>query len=366
MSESGAFCPRCGDAFENSSSGGMREGDESRVLCDSCYLSDFDLVSSPETLTLTVCTQCGSIQRDDVWIDPSDDDITALAIEEVQESVGIHVDADDVAWAVQPEQIDENHLRIIATFTGWVRNQRVEEEIEVPVTITRGTCSRCGKIAGDYYAGIIQVRATDRELQPEEKQRAKSITNSVVADMRESGDREVFVSEITDVPGGIDIKISTTKIGERVARQVTAEFGGEYTTSETLVTEDSDGNEVYRVNYAVRLPRFVAGDIIDPADENGPVVVESTRTNLKGTRLTTGEPFDVPGATDTTGMKRVGSMDEKQSTTLVAVEDEYAIQVLDPDTYQSVSIPNPSFVDETSETIAVVKISQGVFAVPND
>lgn len=366
MSGSGAFCPRCGEEFDHPTSTGGTASHQSRVLCDACYLSEFDLVSPPEQLTISVCTQCGSFKRDGTWIDSSDDDITDVAIDAVQQSVGVHIDADDVTWAVQPEHIDQNHLRILATFSGWVRNQRIEEEIEVSVTITRGTCSRCGKIAGDYYAGIVQVRASERELQSVEKERTKTIANSVVADMRESGNREAFLSEITEVPGGIDIKISTTKIGERVARQIVAEFGGNYSTSETLVTEDSDGNEVYRVNYAIRLPRFVQGDIIDPADDDGPVVVESTLTNLKGTRLTTGEPFNVPKSSDISEMERVGSMDDRQSATFVAVEDEYAIQVLDPETYQPITIPNPSFVNEASETVSVVKLPQGVFPVPND
>ncbi len=367
MSESGTFCPRCGDEFAQSTpTGRSMGGDKSRVLCDSCYLSEFDLVSAPEQLSITVCTQCGSIQKNESWVDPSNDDITAVAIEEVQESVGIHVDAKNVTWGVEPEHIDQNHLRVIATFAGWVRDQRVEEQIEVPVTIARGTCSRCGKIAGDYYAGIIQVRATERAVLSTEKERAKAITRSVVADMRDAGDRDAFVSEISDVPGGIDIKISSTKIGERVARKVIEEFGGEYSTSETLVTEDSDGNEVYRVNYAVRLPEFVQGDIINPADEKGPVIVESAQTNLKGTRLTTGEPYDVPTSSDTAEVERVGSIDDSQSTTLVAVEDNYAIQVLDPETFQAITIPNPSFVDESSDTVSVVKTPQGVFAVPNE
>jgi nonsense-mediated mRNA decay protein 3 len=184
--------------------------------------------------------------------------------------------------------------------------------------------------------------------------------------MREAGDRDAFLSEITTVPGGIDIKISSTKIGERVARKIITEFGGSYSTSETLVTEDSDGNEVYRVNFAIRLPAFVPGDIINPPDDNGPVVVENAQTDLKGTRLITGNPFEMPASSDLSSVERVGSVDDEQSTTLVTVEDEYAIQILDPDTYQPITIPNPTFLYETSGTISVIKVQQGVFPVPND
>lgn len=367
MSDSGAFCPKCGEVLEDhGNTGRVGQTNQAQVLCDSCYLEDFELVNPPAELSLVQCTQCGAIQTNDTWIDPSSEDITDIAIQEIQDSVGVHIDAENVSWAVQPEQINQNQLRVTAVFTGWVRGERVEEEIVVPVSISRGTCSRCGRIAGNYYAGVVQVRASDRELQPVEERRAKTIATNVVSAMRDNGDRDAFLTEITAVPGGIDIKVSTTKIGERISRRIIDEFGGTYSTAETLVTEDEDGNEVYRVNHSVRLPRFVAGDIINPNDGNGPVLVESNQTNLKGIRLTTGDAFDLPASGDVAGIERVGSVDQKEPTTLVSIEDEFAIQVLDPDTYQPKTIPYPSFVDEDAKELPVVKIPLGLFAVPNE
>ena len=88
------------------------------------------------------------------------------------------------------------------------------------------------------------------------------------------GDRDAFVTEVSRAPAGVDVKLSTTKLGKTVATRIRQEFGGEVSDSETLVTEDEDGNEVYRVTYAVRLPPYPAGTVIQPEGED-PVLVRS-------------------------------------------------------------------------------------------
>ncbi len=366
MSDTGEFCPRCGDPVlhrEEPLPGTPR--DRERLLCDACYFEDFDLVDAPERIEVDVCSQCGAVHQGNRWVDIGARDYTDVAIEEVSAALGVHLDAEDVSWAVDPEQVDQNTIRMHCQFSGLVRGTYLEEEVVVPVLISRGTCRRCGRIAGGYYAGEVQVRATGRTPTAEEIDRAEEIARELVADHEADGDRDAFVTDIDETPEGPTIKLSTNSLASTVADRITREFGGTVEDHPTLVTEDEDGNEVYRVTFAVRLPKFVPGDVIDPEDGDGPVLVRSAKGNLKGVRLTSGEPYEAAyedGATP--DARKLGTREDAVETTVVTVEDDHAVQVLDPETYEAKTVARPDFFDPDAETVPALKSRTGLHLLP--
>jgi len=122
MSDSRLFCPRCGDRVEERAEPRPGEPrDPDAVLCDACYFADFDLVDAPERVEVEVCTRCGAVRRDDEWVDVGARDYTDIAIETVTDALGVHVQAEDVTWAVEPEQVDRNTLELHCQFAGVVR-----------------------------------------------------------------------------------------------------------------------------------------------------------------------------------------------------------------------------------------------------
>ncbi|MXV62899.1 hypothetical protein GS429_12640 [Natronorubrum sp. JWXQ-INN-674] len=376
MSESRAFCPRCGDPVPERSAS---EADESAPdplrpgaeveLCDACYFENFDFVDAPDRIDVRVCATCGGVYRGNRWVDVGAEDYTDIAIEEVSEALAVHVDVEDVAWQIEPEQVDPNTIRMHCYFTGVVRGTPVEEQVMVPVKMARQTCTRCGRIAGDYYASIVQIRAEDRTPTTEEIKRAKEIANTIVADMEATGDRNAFVTETTETDDGLNIKVSTNKIGKNISNKMVEEFGGTVNDAETLVTEDSDGNEVYRVTFAVRLPPYTSGDIIDLADDDdddGPVLVRSARGNLKGIRVTTGERYEASYEEgNSPDARKLGDREDAVETTVVTVEDENAVQVLDPETYQAKTVSRPDYFDPDAETVPVLKSRAGLHILPD-
>ncbi|WP_418286280.1 60S ribosomal export protein NMD3 [Halorubrum sp. DTA46] len=368
MSESREFCPRCGDAVPERRDPlpGEPRGRDA-LLCDDCYFEDFDLVDAPDRIEVLVCSGCGAVRRGESWRDVGARDYTDVAVDEVAEALGVHVDATDVEWGVEPEQVDENNVRMHCRFSGVVRGTLRSAEVTVPVKISRGTCDRCGRIAGGYYAGIVQVRADERDLTPAERAEALEIAESYVADQEADGDREAFITEVKETDDGPNIKLSSNRLAQNVATRITEALGGSFESYPTLVTEDGDGNEVYRVTFAVRLPRYAAGEIIDPDDGDGPVLVTSVSGRLQGTRLATGDPYtsafeeaDAPDAT------RLGTREDAAETTVVTVEDANAIQVLDPSTYEAKTVPNPSFVDGDDDTVLAFEHGGTVHLVPEE
>jgi nonsense-mediated mRNA decay protein 3 len=369
MSESARFCPECGESVAVDPDerdlpehvGRTRRRD--RALCDACYLERFDLVSAPDRIEVQVCGSCGAVHRGKRWVDVDARDYTDVAIEEVTEALAVHVDAEDVRWGVDPEQVDPTTVRMHATFSGVVRDTPIEESVTVPVKIAEGTCTRCGRIAGDYYASTVQVRAAGRDPAGEEIQRAREVAEDVVGEMEATGDRDAFITEATETDGGLDLKVSTTKIGHKIADRLIAEFGGSVDASETLVTEDEDGEEVYRVTYAVRLPPYRPGEVIAPGDGEGPILVRSVQGNLKGRRLATGERYEAP-VEDLENATRLGARADATETTLVAVEDDRAVQVLDPETYEPKTIARPNDLDPGADTVRVLKHREGLHVLP--
>jgi nonsense-mediated mRNA decay protein 3 len=365
MSETRTFCPSCGETVEVPED--VRTSRGQPALCDACYFEDFELVDAPDRLEVLYCGECGAVKRGKEWVDLGARDHTDIAVDAVSESLGVHVDAEQVSWRVDPEQVDQTTIRMHCFFSGIVRETPIEAEAMVPVKLATGTCDRCGRMAGDYYAAVVQVRAADRTPSDEELRGAEELAREHLVEREEEGNREAFITEISQTDDGLDMKLSTNELGRGVAQRIVTRFGGALEEYPTLVTEDEDGQEVYRVTFAVRLPPYRQGEIIDPEDGDGPVLVTSARGNLKGTRLRSGDRYEASYEDgDAPDARRLGDVDDAEETTLVAVEDDRAIQVLDPETYETKTIARPDFLDPDAETVPVIRHRDGVDVLPED
>lgn len=366
MSDAREFCPRCGASIPDRAEPlpGEPRGRDA-ALCDACYFEDFELVDAPDRVQVHVCSGCGAIERGNRWVDVGARDYTDVAIEEVTEALSVHVNARDVEWAVEPEQVDETTIRMHCAFSGVVRETPIDAEITVPVKLSYGSCDRCGRIAGGYYASEIQLRADGRTPTEAEVDKAIALAESYVADREATGDRNAFISTVDRTDDGADIQLSTNQLGQGAASRIRDALGGTINNHPTLVTEDGDGNEVYRVTFVVRLPRYTAGDVIDPKDGDGPVLVTSARGTLKGTRLAGGDRYTGSREDGTApDARKIGEVSEAVETTVVAIEDDHAVQILDPETYESITVYRPSFVTHETTTVSVLKDRSGVYIVP--
>jgi len=97
------------------------------------------------------------------------------------------------------------------------------------------------------------------------------------------------------------------------------------------------------------------------------VLVTSVSGRLRGVRLVTGaeytSEFEDAAAPDAT---RLGRRDDAAETTVVTVEDENAIQVLDPVTYEAKTVPNPDFVDGDADSVLAFEHGGKVHLVPEE
>jgi nonsense-mediated mRNA decay protein 3 len=97
------------------------------------------------------------------------------------------------------------------------------------------------------------------------------------------------------------------------------------------------------------------------------VLVTSAHANLKGRRLETGEGYEAsfeegidPDA------RKIGTREDAEYTTVVAVEDDRAVQVLDPETFESKTVPRPEYMDPEADEVPVLKHRNGLHVLPDD
>ncbi len=358
-----APCPSCGAPVEAGARDPTGEGGD---LCADCYFERFELVDHPERVELTVCPTCGAVERGRRWVDVDADDYVDVAVDAVADRIDVHVDARDVHWEVRPERKGETEIDVHAQFSAVVRGRPVEVEHTIPVSIGHGTCERCGRMAGDYHEAVVQVRAADRSPDPDERRGAREAVDAYLAEREAAGDRNAFVSSVESDDDGLDVRVSTAQIGRAVAERIVQRFGGTVDDARELVTEDGDGERLYRMTYRVRLPAFRPGDVID-VGEDAPVIVTNVQGGLTGLHLDSGESFHAPVAGEReTEFHRLGDVEDAAETALVTVEDDHAVQVLDPESYEAVTVPRPPYLDPDAETVPAIHTTAGTYVLPED
>ena len=264
------FCPKCGKQTE--------EFFDS--LCEDCFREGVTLLKPRHLeVSLTVCTHCGGYFKG-----KEQTSIEAVVEESVKKEIrkkygyGCGVLIAGLKTEIGEE---EGRPRVFLTAKAEVKGLEIEESEEVAVVLKRETCERCSRIAGGYYAGIVQIRAEERIPTNEELALAEDIAYL-------SLDEEDFVSKVQMLKEGLDIYVSSMECGRRISRGVVKKLGGGFSESRKLYGR-KDGREIYRVSFSVRLPGFKEGEAV--ALDNHVITVERVieGKGIEGVDTKTGE-----------------------------------------------------------------------------
>jgi nonsense-mediated mRNA decay protein 3 len=83
-------------------------------------------------------------------------------------------------------------------------------------------------------------------------------------------------------------------------------------------------------------------------------------------RVTTGEPYEASYEEgDSPDARKLGTVEDAADATVVTVEDENSIQILDPETYESETVPRPDYVDADAATVPALKSRAGLHVLPD-
>jgi nonsense-mediated mRNA decay protein 3 len=220
---------------------------------------------------------------------------------------------------------DPQRTTVIFTLSGTLWGEPVEKDCSVEVFWNKEQCDRCNRISGNYYEGVIQVRAEGRRPTPTELAAAQRIAAEVEETMQQRGERLSVIVREEETKDGLDLIVSSHQIGDEVAGSIVRAMGGRVTTHPKLAGERA-GRPLYRVTYAVRLPNLTKGDIIWLNRTYGKVIEPGSRT-FRYIDLNTGS-VRVRRSADI--QRLVGNIRDAEETIVAYVEGP-VIGVLDPD-----------------------------------
>ncbi|MBO4551714.1 MAG: hypothetical protein J5673_00745 [Candidatus Methanomethylophilaceae archaeon] len=340
------FCVKCGKEDVETING----------LCLDCFLDGRKLISMPHHVDLMRCANCEEFSVDDQWVrkplNRAVEDIALTTRGVIPEgriaSVGVMVEKQEEKTFVVHVQADVDVSGVIAT-----------DEDSVIVRLKNTVCKRCSRQLGSYYESIIQVRTGEKTLDDDLRDEVvRSVTASV--ETQSKTNRSLFISKVQEVPGGVDIYLSSISLGKTLTRELSETYGAEVKESSSLVGVSSDGQEVYRVTFLLRLPMYHVGDILQFKDRP----YKLTAVNKNG-----GKMIDLYNFRETSIKKfelltvRVlfKAKEVKDATVVSSAPGE--IQVLHPTTYMTKDVRVPKDA-EIGETAPVVEIDDELLYIP--
>ena len=340
------FCVKCGEEDVETING----------LCMNCFLDGRKLISMPHHVDLMRCANCEEFSINDQWVkqklNRAVEDIALTTLSVIPEgkvvSVGVMVEKQEEKTFVVHVQADVDVSGVIAT-----------DEDSVIVRLKNTVCKRCSRQLGSYYESIIQVRTGEKTLDDDLRDEVvRSVTASV--ETQSKTNRSLFISKVQEVPGGVDIYLSSISLGKTLTRELSETYGAEVKESSSLVGVSSDGQEVYRVTFLLRLPLYHVGDVIlfndkpyklTGVNKNGGKMIglyDFRETSIKKFELLT--------------VKVLFKAKDLMDATVVS-SSEKEIQVLHPVSYVTKDVRIPAGA-EIGETVKVAEIEEDLLYVP--
>ena len=323
-----AFCPRCGGP-----AGEGRDG-----LCGKCRLAETRWLECEQRAIHTYCPSCGAQKSGQVWTD-SEQERAELGPGLALSAVRLHPEVRRPQFAVSIREISSNRLMAEVAVSGTLFDEPISDRCTVELVWQKEQCDRCNRIAGSYYEGFVQVRATDRRLTDRELAAATRIAHETEAALQADGDRLSYVSDLQETRDGLDIVVGSQTIGLAISQALAQRLGGRYSTHPKLVGEKA-GRPIYRITYLVRLHAFVRGDVIEVGGTDLEVV-STEGDHVRAVDLATGRNRTVRDEEP----KRLIGHGSDATDALVAYIDDGMLGLIDPVTSAAVEVPRPSWLN---------------------
>ena len=332
------FCVECG-----------REGKLYKNLCEDCFRKKTVLAKMPVDVDAVVCSYCGSLFLKKKWFDSKD-----IIRDSVSYAIRYHDDAEDCNIDVNPLYRDERNAAITVNVRGVIFGLSFMEEHKVEVKIKKAVCSKCSKKFGKYYEAIVQIRAADRKLDENEIKTSFGIAQQIADSM---GGENVFISNYEKIHGGIDLYIGNIGAGRIIAKAVADKYHAKYSESPKLVGR-KNGKDIYRVTFAVRLPKYKTGDFVRV---NGMVFLIKTVSKSKVTGIDLEHHVERFFKSDE--LENAKILPRLMKDAVLVSESEKELQILDPENYKTVTLIKPKYF-KAKETVRILRYKDDIFLVP--
>ncbi len=323
-------------------------------LCEDCFKAKTQVITVPALIDLKLCIHCGARERGKQWLDM--ESLEEAVETTVLDNILLNDDIESPKYEFKFDFEDEKNARVNLIAFINIKGLGIRSEHNIKVRIKNAVCSRCSKIAGDYYEAIVQLRADERELGADELEKATSLIETEAAAMQQN-DRNTFISKIEKVHGGLDLYIGSTQGGRNLAKTLAGSFSGK-TSSHPSFAGHKDGHGIYRTTFLVKIPRYRKGDIVEV---NKKIVKVLGFKTSKVTVLDLAEGLKIYlKPAEFQNAKLIGN-DELLQDAVVISETKRELQILDPDTYKTIDVVKPRNFKCVGDTVKIIKYGENVF-----
>ncbi|MDR3283487.1 MAG: hypothetical protein LBS92_07780, partial [Candidatus Methanoplasma sp.] len=240
-----------------------------------------------------------------------------------------------------------------------VNGCEIRDSASVIVRLKNTVCKRCSRFLGNYYESILQIRTTGKDLPEQLRTEILHRIDSIVTAQSRTN-RQLFITKTELVAGGVDLYLSSISLGRALAKEMGDSYCAETKEAAKLVGQTSDGQDMYRVTYLVRLPDYHVGDVVRFDGR----YYKMTRVSGAG-----GKAIDIVNFRER-AIKRSDMQDVKvyekasglRSATVVSRSRE-EIQVLHPSDYSTLDLRIPED-SEIGDSVKVVDIDGTLYYVP--
>lgn len=337
------FCVECG-----------RESELIDSVCKECYAKKRVMASLPDHVDIHLCAHCSSMLTDKGWKDVGS--VKEAAEIAVEQSLVLMKGARVAEMRVSLDEKDERNLDAKVSLLVVDHGIEFPRELSTIIRLKRGSCTECSKQQGRYYEAILQVRGPERSLPERLEEDIRTLVTSRVASLRKSS-REVFISKTERVKGGLDFYFSTVSSAKGIAKELQDSMCAEYKESSSLWGR-RDGKDIYRMTFLVRLLGFGKGDVIEHKGR-AYFVRGLSRGILHGIDLSTGEERSIK-VKDASVCSLLRTSTEVVKAVVVS-ETKGELQVLDPETMESVQVRKYPGFSRKEEHVRFVKTKLGPF-----
>jgi len=342
-----SFCVKCGRDCEESLNG----------LCIDCWLDGRRLTELPHHVDLKVCTNCGEFMFGDRWVKK---ELTEAVQDAAADALAVIRDAKLVSLGTTYECQDPYVYVVNVHSQCDVMGYLAEDDASTIVRIKNNVCKRCSRQLGSYYEAILQIRTGSKGgLTPEQREETLNFTQDYV-ERAASTNKSLFITKMEIVTGGVDVYLSSIALGKNIAREFSEIYCAETKESPKLVGQTTDGQDMYRITYLVRLPDYHVGDVVIYENRYCKLI----RVSGNGGRVLDLMDFRERSVrkSDMTDLKVYEHRDDLKDATVVNVQGS-EIQVLHPDNYATVDLKIPEGY-EVGDTVKTVIIDDALYLVP--
>lgn len=328
--------------------------------CATCFTAKTPLLSVPDVIEVELCAHCNARHVGNRWVDTAHDmPLEWVREDAVRAEVRVHEEVRDPYLDLDETVKDERNSEMNVQLEGRIQDVDVEAGETVVVRQKKGACDRCSRMHGNYFAAIIQLRATERDVSPTEVQRSHRIMADELHRQQDAGNRFAFLSKDGPIHGGWDYYVGDIEAARGVCRVLKDRLGATVQESPKLVGR-REGEDVYRVTFLVRIRLFASGDLAAVDDERPVLVHRLGRGKAICTDLVDHRRTRVP----LDQLTRLGGKEVLEDAVVVS-RDAAGLQVLDPEDYKTREVLLPPEEDPAGDSVPVLRYKGQLYIVPS-